>query len=181
MKNTRSKIGPKTRFRDSCPEATSVTSRLVGPDAELINTAISQFADTIGVPADRREAFSIAALKIVSAAFKPKLDLPEKAPKLWDDREDRQQNPIDFLHAVWGPYLEARSLYQFQLMKLDPRLLGALRNYGSKRKIDISTIIPSKWQHAEDILEGLEGVDLKALENAVIALKRRRFPRPQHG
>jgi hypothetical protein len=43
--------------------------------------------------------------------------LPERAPALWGNREDRLpgENPIEFLRRVWGRYLDAGVLYQDQL------------------------------------------------------------------
>lgn len=68
--------------------------------------------------------------------------LPDVAPELYENREDRGENPVDFMNRVWGTRLEAGTLFQDQLRKLDPKLIPAIKSYCQKRDIVLGSVLP---------------------------------------
>lgn len=53
------------------------------------------------------------------------LELPEKAPELWQDRRGTKENPVTFIHRVYAPWL-GRGLRRSHLHSLDRALYTAL-------------------------------------------------------
>jgi hypothetical protein len=95
--------------------------------------------------------------------------LPDKAPELYAERKERSENPIDFMHRVWGKWLSAGVLYQDQLRKLDDTLVPVLRSFCKRNKISADKVMPPpRSKRTEKIL----GVDKNP--DAAIYLKKLR-------
>ncbi len=60
------------------------------------------------------------------------------------DRPDKTQDALSFFLEEWGEELAEGRLYQFQLDKIDHKLLKAVKNYCGLRQIKVSDIIPTK-------------------------------------
>lgn len=91
------------------------------------------------------------------------LPLPERAPKLWKDREPgRGTNPAKFIQETYGPWIGS-GLTKAQLLKLDAGLYSAYAQW----------IRPSR--HPADRIEALEGAGPhNRINDAELAIQRRR-------
>lgn len=71
------------------------------------------------------------------------LSLPVYAPEQWSDRTVRKENPVMFIHRVYGSLL-GQGLARRDLLKLDPKLYNALagweRRYPEQRMHELPTI-----------------------------------------
>ncbi len=70
--------------------------------------------------------------------------LPKRAPLKYKDRLSNDVTPIEFLHQIWGRYLEAGLLHQHELRVLDESLLNAVRNYCNRQGLTSSDFVPTK-------------------------------------
>lgn len=125
--------------------------------------AVGKFAERVCVSAQRfqlvtelsekelqlLQAILRKALTETSEEVATQLVLPDTAPALYEARENKAESALDFLRRVWGPYIKAGLLHQFQLQTRDGALLKAVRNYCGKRGIDVAMVIPTRSHFVE--------------------------------
>lgn len=100
------------------------------------------------------------------------LPLPERAPRLYRDR-DPSQNVVDFLKATWGPWIERRQLTRVLLRDYDPAASRALAHWlYLKRPLPVDMAIPNKSQVIDHIVEAAN-VSSDVLTRAARSLARR--------
>lgn len=107
-----------------------------------------------------------------------KLTLPKRAPDTYGALSGC--DPITFLKAVWGPYIEAGLLRQSDLRRLDKRLYDAFHSYCQQKKISPSSILPTtRLSHAQlPAEERLERMLKKGREAAARYRARKKGPTP---
>ena len=85
--------------------------------------------------------------------------LPDKAPEYWAEREDELESPLDFLKRVWGKYIDAGVLYQFELDKRDHSLKEAIKSYCRNRRLDPKKYLPPpKKARTNKIIASMDAV-----------------------
>lgn len=75
---------------------------------------------------------------------------PEKAPELWEFREDKSENSYDFTRRVYHDYLE-RGLSRPDILSLDPKLYQAIHDRRRRYK-DNSLNLRTKRQVNDALL-----------------------------
>lgn len=105
------------------------------------------------------------------------LELPQKAPKLYNERhldpEDKDLDAKDFLDKYYGEYLKAGVIYQHHLRKLDPSLLKGIKNYCENRSIKFSSVVPPKKVEIDRKLAALT-CDSKELNRMATNIRNRK-------
>lgn len=79
------------------------------------------------------------------------MPLPEKAPKLYAEREDKSQDIIQFLRDPdgWWPWIEARVLCKSDIRQRDPQAYQALLNWLQHNEMPADMEIPTKQEMLE--------------------------------
>jgi hypothetical protein len=101
------------------------------------------------------------------------LQLPDKAPELFINRQGQGQSregAIDFLDRIWGRYLDAGLLYQFNLrskkqgqgLNMDSQLMQAIVNHCRKTGEKTDSYIPRMQE------KNTHQINLLGLEDPVI-------------
>jgi hypothetical protein len=93
----------------------------------------------------------------------PPFEIPEVAPELYKNRAIQDEDAYAFLKRVYGKYLDAGILYQYQLRKLDPFLAVAVDNYCKYRKIKFSSILPPKSLAIEREINSVDAKEIKRI------------------
>ncbi|MBS1984284.1 MAG: hypothetical protein JST16_08930 [Bdellovibrionales bacterium] len=88
----------------------------------------------------------------------------------------RNLNAINFLKAVWGRYIDDHQLYQFNLKKLDPALLTAVRNACKYAGIDTGTVLPKKRDFVDRQLAEASEDRIRSAAALTQARRRRNNP-----
>lgn len=118
------------------------------------------------------------------------IELPSQAPAIWADRKARLPNesPIEFLHRVWGPWIEAGVLFQDHIKRLgDDKLVQAIRSYCQKHpEFTASEVLPpSRRERLDRALADVPPdsvaarlIKRKMRDREALKRKRRGSPRP---
>jgi len=144
----------------------SASKNLAGPFS--LKRRIESLARGLGVaPARVGDALWEAGLLPSQAS----ISLPKKAPALYAERHKRPDianlGIIDFLRAVWRPWIEARALTRVDLRRLDPSADRALQNFLRKSKLPGDLHIPKKSEILRAQLEHMPAEKIRAARRAI--------------
>ena len=90
-----------------------------------------------------RETIGEEALTETKEVTKPDIILPTDHEK-YKDRADTSETAIKFLGRVWGDLLDEKRVYQFNLSKIDPTLVSAVKYEAKNKDGKLSDHIPPK-------------------------------------
>jgi hypothetical protein len=144
---------------------------------------LNKVAIELGVPTGKRDSFTaslFALLTKVGASRNDKLELPDKAPKLYADRPEGQ-GIIAFLQdeAGWGRYVAKGVLSRVDLTRLDPKASIALANWLRKNELPADMTIPTKKEVTDRNADTPRPGDRPARVEWALRRRRQRANRPQ--
>ena len=106
--------------------------------------------------------------------------LPKKAPKLWLERKNKDESPVDFIRRVYAPWL-GKGLGKPHIRQLDMSLYEALRKWpqNNERPTDLylptkSEIIDKRVADAGGAIRLIYSPELRAANALYSAVRRRR-------
>jgi hypothetical protein len=91
------------------------------------------------------------------------LDLPDKAPELYEDRANKREKPCDFIARVYKPWLSYRDengqyvegIARHHILHLDKKLYHALKNWLYRNDMPDWLDLPTKQEINDRALERL--------------------------
>lgn len=92
--------------------------------------------------------------ELTDRLFPSKPSLPTVAPELYADRQDRKENPVDFIKRVYGPYI-GNGLDRPTLLHLDKQLYHGLNQWRIKHGLPEGLDLPTKSDLVTKELETL--------------------------
>ncbi len=154
---------------------TSVPKAYEGHEAVIV-----EIADAVTRMREEMSAAMLGMRKAVIDSARPRL--PSRPPLEWR-RDNRlpNENAIQFLRRVWGPYIDAGLLHQDTLEKLgEGKLLAAVRSYCKDNRLQVGDYLPPKWDRLRDAraVAAPGTPEYKARANPVRRNIRRQAPIP---
>lgn len=130
----------KNTFREFHAESSFSRSFLPAPEP---NDAVVRFLKAAGARESEVTRHKLSEMR--------EANLPKAAPETWARRVGRTESAIDFLHRVWGKYMEMGILFQDDIKRLgDAKLVQAVRDRCISEGIDASTVLPppgsERWE-----------------------------------
>lgn len=146
----------------------SVLSEIDG----LTPEAVSRLADD----------FAKRAFAAIEEAKRPNPGPIPENPIRYGDRKTQTErpelatmNPVEFLRAVWGPWIDAGTVYQDDITKRDDTLLSNIRSYCQRMKLVAKDVLPLPKHVRTEVVA--EIADKSNIYRAMKALERRQYAR----
>ena len=97
--------------------------------------------------------------------------LPKRPPALYSERHKRQDlvglGIVEFLRAVWKPWIDAGILTRVALRHLDPSAEQALQNFLRKSELPSDLRLPKKSELLKKELAKLPAEDVRAARRVI--------------
>ena len=166
---------------------------------DAIRDKLKEAAELANVPADSVGLFIEAASKMLEIAVDPDasgrrqleiivdtatgklgekpghpiIELPDKAPELWDHRKDIGENPVDFVNRVWGAYYKNEDLYPGYIFTRDKGIKNAIYYHCKKHDINPRDVLPPTKKERNDNLIGSGSIKPRDALRVGWAIERR--------
>jgi hypothetical protein len=116
-------------------------------------------------------------IDLTIASQNPPPNLHARPRELFKSRKDKSEDAMQFLQRVWGDLVSTRSLYQFQLQKMDNALLASFRSYCNYRGKDPSDTLPSRQDFTQYVINNPNAVAPEMVQRAHAAIGRKAYAR----